>query len=110
MDSSQKLPPRLFDPALDALAKGQDIDCFAYASATWMVYVCKTLQTAGQKGLNDPRADEIATAIRHARQTPQGIADALCALPGFMPDALRDNPVWQETLVRHLTDLFAAYL
>ncbi len=95
-DGTEKLPPRIFAPALDAIAKGQNIDPFAFAAAAWM-----TFATEKQDTLQDPRADDIRAALAN-ETTAEGISNALHALSGFVPSDLQNHAPWRAAVAAHL--------
>lgn len=101
MDGTQKLPQRIFAPALDTLRAGGDLRPFAFATAAWMRHATGAHHDCTPYAVRDPRADEIATALA-TTTTADGIARALSTLPGFMPDALRDAPHWQAMITERL--------
>ena len=110
MDGSQKLPQRLFSPALAALALGQSPEAFAFATALWLAYVQRE-RRAG-KTLNDPRGAEIYAALAPAAATPAAMIAAINTLPNLVPQQLAQNALWQmalqERLGRLLQDPLAA--
>jgi fructuronate reductase len=93
MDGTQKLPQRIFAPALDALARGQSPEPFALATAAWMRHVTGAAGDRAPYAVRDGRADDIAKALAGA-STAAEIAAALHALPGFAPRALAEDPAW----------------
>lgn len=95
-DGTEKLPPRIFAPALDAIAQGQDIDPFAFAAAAWMMFA-----TEKQDTLQDPRADDIRAALAQ-ETTAEGISTALHALSGFVPNDLQAHAPWRNAVAAHL--------
>jgi len=95
-DSSQKLPPRILEPAVQALARGGTADRMARATAAWMRHA------ATVRPLPDPRAAEIEAALTPRPATPRALAEALMALPGLFPRGLRDDGGWRARVVAHL--------
>lgn len=93
MDGTEKLPQRIFAPALDALARGQDLRPFAFATAAWMRHASGATHDCAPYALRDPRAAEIAAALV-GRSTAGDIAGALMALQGWMPAALTRSAAW----------------
>lgn len=102
MDGSQKLPQRIFAPALDALAAGSDADAFAAATAQWLAYLLR----AGEP-VDDPRAAELAAAAAESRATGSGSAPFF-DLPGLFPPGLAAAPDWRARLDAHLSTLATA--
>jgi fructuronate reductase len=100
MDGTQKLPQRIFAPALEALTRGQSLDPFAFATAAWMRHATGRAAARPYK-VEDARAAEIAAALRGV-VAPPDIAAALHALPGFAPAALVANASWTGAVSRWL--------
>jgi fructuronate reductase len=95
MDGSEKLPHRIFAPALETLEKGLDVRPFAFAVAAWMRYCIGRLDDGTRFALRDPREEEIARLLSGA-VAPSDVVDALHALPNFFPERLRADPVWRR--------------
>ncbi|MDF2619796.1 MAG: mannitol dehydrogenase family protein [Xanthobacteraceae bacterium] len=96
MDGTQKLPQRIFAPAVEALARGGDADAFAYVTALWLAYVRR------MGPVDDPRAAELATAASLAGSAP------FFALPGLFPRELLSANGWRQRVEAHLATLDAA--
>ena len=87
MDGSQKLPQRIFAPALIALEDSRDIRTFTFATAAWMRYALGHKDDGTTYALRDPMADEIEAAVA-GLSNPDDIYNALSALPGLLPTEL----------------------
>lgn len=97
MDGTQKLPQRIFSPALDALARGDDVAPFAFATAAWMRYV----RGHGDHALNDPREGELVAALANTpADNAAAVFSALAALPGFLPERLSHGAFAEATILR----------
>ncbi|HEX9858747.1 MAG TPA: mannitol dehydrogenase family protein, partial [Paracoccaceae bacterium] len=96
-DGTEKLPQRIFAPALDALSANQNLRPFAFATASWMRHATRATTDCDAYDLRDPRADEIAARLT-GTTIPAAIVAALSSLPGFMPEALRSNPLWTRAI------------
>jgi len=97
MDGTQKLPQRIFAPALEALARGNDVAPFAFATAAWMRYVLDR----GDHPLNDPREKELAATLADTpREDAAAIFSALAALPDFLPEGLSHGAFAEATILR----------
>lgn len=99
MDGTEKLPQRIFSPAVEALASGGDIDPFAFATAAWMRYCLGRSEAGESHDLNDPREQDLRDAIKPGA-APQEICDALMHLPGLFPDTLRTGPFREAVIAR----------
>jgi fructuronate reductase len=97
MDGTEKLPQRIFAPALESLESGLDIRPFAFAVAAWMRYCLGRLDNGTRFALRDPREEEIARLLSSA-VTTSNVADALHALPSFFPERLRMDPIWRHAV------------
>ena len=104
MDGTEKLPQRIFQPALHALRHGQDLRPFAFATAAWMRYCLGRRDNGEAYALRDPRETQIGTALAAVNDAP-GIAGALFALPGFAPDELASDKDWMNTIAAILEEM-----
>ncbi|NLR99858.1 mannitol dehydrogenase family protein [Rhizobium sp. P38BS-XIX] len=98
MDGTQKLPQRIFSPALDTLAADGEIGSFAYVTALWLSFVSR------QDSLNDPRAPELLEAALKARTVSDPLQSFL-DVPGLFPDALANNPFWKKALCEQMATI-----
>jgi fructuronate reductase len=94
MDGTEKLPQRIFAPALETLDNGLDVRPFAFAVAAWMRYCMGRLDDGTRFPLRDPREDEIGRLLSGV-VTSSDVVDALHALPNLFPERLRTNPDWR---------------
>jgi len=85
MDGSQKMPQRIFDPAIDALDRGQDTEPFAFATAAWLRYLGGRHDDGRPYALRDPRETEFGAL---ADLCAQDTVDAVFALPDLVPRPL----------------------
>jgi fructuronate reductase len=115
MDGTQKLPQRIFAPAIDALKANQRLDSFALATAAWMQYCYvgvtgNTKNSDGPFSLRDPREDEIKIALSGARANAHDIFARLIGLPDFLPEELLNSDIWQDLVKANLSHLLAGEL
>ncbi|MBV2142988.1 mannitol dehydrogenase family protein [Falsochrobactrum sp. TDYN1] len=106
MDGTEKMPQRIFAPALDTLEKGGDTTPFAFAAAAWMRYGLGYNDIGKTYPLNDPRANEISAALSHL-STADAIFSAYAGLPGLLPSVLKGGLFAQQVkacLQRMLSD------
>jgi len=85
VDGSQKMPQRIFDPAIDALDRGHDTEPFAFATAAWLRYLGGRHDDGRPYALCDPREDDFAAL---ADLCAQDTVDAVFALPDLVPRPL----------------------
>lgn len=96
MDGTEKLPQRIFQPALVALEHGQDLRPFAFATAAWMRYAMGVTDEGQPYALRDPREAEIRAVLNPVRREGAAVSQALLELPSFTPGPLRDAPEWRR--------------
>lgn len=107
MDGTQKLPQRLLQPAMEALARGENAETFAIAVAGWMRYAMGIDREGRAYELRDPRAGEIAAALGATDASAGSVSQALFSLQGLFPAALTDNTQWTARVERALGDLLS---
>ncbi|MBE2275169.1 MAG: mannitol dehydrogenase family protein [Rhodobacteraceae bacterium] len=116
MDGTQKLGPRVFEPAVAALAGGRDLASFAWIAAAWMRHCLGVADDGAAYDLNDPRRGEIAAATARARaaapaEDHTALATALerqlSALPGLVPAELAASADWRNRLRDALAGMLA---
>lgn len=104
MDGTEKLPQRIFQPALHALDHGQDTRPFAFATAAWMRYCLGRKDDGETYALRDPREEQIGATLAAAGDA-RGIVQALHTLPGLAPPALASNARWMEDVTAILATM-----
>ncbi|MCI4665783.1 MAG: mannitol dehydrogenase family protein [Neomegalonema sp.] len=95
MDGSQKMPQRIFAPALIALERGQPLAPYAFASAAWLAYLTGKRADGTAFELRDPREAELSRLPAEAHDR----VDALFALPNLVPSALAAAPEFRSGVV-----------
>jgi fructuronate reductase len=101
MDGSQKMPQRVFAPALDAARSGSNLDAFALATALWARYLDGKTDEGTVYPLRDPREAELSALPQDAENR----LDALFALPDLVPNELARHDGFHNTSVRALKDI-----
>lgn len=99
MDGSQKMPQRIFAPALEAQRRGQPLAPFAFAAAAWLRYTLGRDEAGAPYALRDPREDELATVSTDAAEI---LAHAE-ALSGLIPPPLTADPTWRAEVIERLS-------
>lgn len=107
MDGTQKLPQRIFAPAIDCVNNGFPVDSFALATASWVRYCLGKMPDGTQYELRDPRADEISQAILGADNNTEMMFLNLSRLSNFMPSELSNNVLFSEKTIKYLDLLIA---
>jgi fructuronate reductase len=100
-DGSEKMPQRIFAPALDALRADQPLRPFAFATALW-IWFCRDDDSQSCQ-LNDPRAQHLKKAARQA--TPHMIFAEFEKIAGMLPKELASSSVWRAEVLSVLTEL-----
>lgn len=104
MDGSQKLPQRLLATIADRRAAGQDVDALALGMAAWIRWQAGISDAGIAHVVDDPLADSIAALLAEATDAA-GRVTAILAYDAIMPAALRDDAVFADQLIAHLTSL-----
>jgi len=104
MDGTQKLPQRIFQPAITALQKGQPVAPFAFATAAWMRYCLGHSDENSSYELRDPRQAQIADGLR-GTNSPEEIVTFLFGLDGFLPGELGMNQDWVSSVTFKLATM-----
>lgn len=102
MDGTEKLPQRIFNPALLALQRGHDLRPFAFATAAWMRYALGRTDAGAPYPLRDPREDAIRSALAAVPAEAAAISASLLALPGLVPSQLCAAPTWRQAVTDSL--------
>ncbi len=97
MDGTEKLPQRIFAPAVEIARRDGNLRPFAFATAAWMRHVTRSTLDCPPYELRDPRAVEISDRLERI-QGAAAIVEALCALPQLMPEELTANRLWRAML------------
>lgn len=106
MDGSEKMPQRIFAPALVALRKGQPPNAFAFATAAWMRYTLGVSEQGEAYDLRDPKAAELAPPPDRS-ETAAEIHDRITGIPGLVPDGFADSDTWRQSVVSRLERILA---
>lgn len=88
IDGTERMPRRIFAPALDPVRAGRDVGAFAFATAAWMRRATGRRDDGSAHPLRDPRGAEVE-ARRAGAGSAEAIRATLSALPGPMSDELR---------------------
>ena len=104
MDGSQKLPQRLFAPALDRLAAGRGAPRIALGVAAWLWFLRGRADDGTALMLNDPQADRLRAAAAVAPDAT-ALRDAIFAMADIVPPALAGNEVFRRDVLAALESL-----
>ncbi|MCA3549147.1 mannitol dehydrogenase family protein [Phenylobacterium sp.] len=97
-DGSQKLPPRIFAPAAEAILQGKTADAFALVTAVWIRFLQGRDDTGGPIAPDDPLAQALMLA---ASSDVAAVAQAL-GLSDRLPFSSGD---WRGQVSGHLASL-----
>lgn len=95
-DGTQKLPQRIFQPAIQALHKGNEIRPFAFAAAMWMRFCLQQHDDGTGYELRDPRAVEITEAVNGMGRDASMLSDVFHSMRDLIPQELCLNDGWRE--------------
>ena len=104
MDGSEKMPQRIFAPALDAVRIGLNVRSFAFATAVWIRYCLGVTEGGEAYSLRDPREGEIAAALA-GMESPEATVRAVFGLPRLVPAALSEA----KSFSCSVTDIFSRF-
>lgn len=102
-DGSQKLPQRIFEPALVAAKRSMPTRPFAFATALWMHYCGGTHANGQPYPINDPIAATVQAAANQA--SVEAIVSEFSAVAALIPSELAQNKNWNDELVSILSAL-----
>ena len=101
MDGSQKLPQRLFAPALDRLTAGQATPRIALGVAAWLRYLQGHADDGAALMLSDPHALHLRAAATAATAAME-LRNAIFAMPDIVPLALARNETFGRDVLAAL--------
>jgi fructuronate reductase len=105
MDGSQKLPQRLFAPALDRLSTGRSARRIALGVAAWLRFLQGRAENGETLRVADPLADRLTAAASSARDQAS-LVDAILAMQDIVPPVLAAADNFRadvRTALDHLT-------
>jgi fructuronate reductase len=102
MDGSQKMPQRIFEPALVSLDRGADADAFAFAVACWTRYLSGVLDSSEGYDLRDPREAEFAGVFQECEQDAEAIVHKILALSDLAPARLAQNAGFCKAVTKYV--------
>lgn len=106
MDGSQKMPQRIFEPAMEALERDMPVDSFVFATAAWMRYLLGVTEENSRYDLRDPKGPSISRAI--AGQTDaRSIIEALGSVEGLLPGRLFSHRMFVDAVAQTLDEILA---
>jgi len=104
MDGSQKLPMRIFAPALDLIARGQPAPCMALVTAAWLRFLQQRDDNGSPLTVDDPNKVKLLQAAR-TTDTPLSLVRQIFAISDIVPTALAASDVFERQVLDALTAL-----
>lgn len=105
MDGTEKLPQRIFAPALDTLENGCALRPFAFATAMWMRYCLGVTDGGVTYALRDPREAEIIRVLQGIPRDGELISTALHEQIALVPKALVGSSAWRDCVAEILNGI-----
>ncbi len=106
MDGSQKLPQRLFAPALDRIAAGRSTRRIALGVAAWLRFLKGRSDSGETLRIDDPLAERLTTAAAGALDS-RALTDAVFAMRDIVPPDLAAALRFRDDVVAALDQLAA---
>lgn len=95
MDGSQKMPQRIFEPALFAIENGLAVDTYVFATAAWMRYLDGRTERGVSYDIREPREKDFSAITRD--QSSQSV-DRIFAMPDLVPARLAANEFFKSNV------------
>lgn len=105
-DGTQKLPQRIFQPAVEALDANKSIRPFAFATAMWMRFSLQRHDNGTTYELHDPRSQEIARVVKDIGPDGAQLSSVMHELPELIPRELAESTHWRECISEILDTAF----
>jgi fructuronate reductase len=104
VDGSQKLPQRLFAPALDRIAAGRRARRIALGIAAWLRFLRGEADNGTALALDDPKSERLRAAARAAGD-PRALRDAIFAMSDIVPPELAASASFNNDVLAALSEL-----
>ncbi|MDR6772387.1 mannitol dehydrogenase family protein [Azospirillum sp. BE72] len=104
-DGSQKLPPRLLEPARELFAAGKVPAVIPLAVAAWMRFLLEKDEAGNAYAVADPMAAALTRIARVHAGDPGALAAALFAVEDIFAPELVAEAAFRDAVVRHLDSL-----
>ena len=102
MDGSQKLPPRLIEPALERLAAGGEARCVAFVTAAWMRFLSGRNDAGATFTVSDPLAARLLPIAASCGDDAGALVDALFAISEIFVPAIAAHAVFKTAVTENL--------
>ncbi|MFP5515219.1 MAG: mannitol dehydrogenase family protein [Alphaproteobacteria bacterium] len=104
-DGSQKLPPRLLEPARELFAAGKVPAAIPLAVAAWMRFLLEKDEAGNAYAVADPMAAALTRIARLHADDAGALASALFAIEDIFAPELVAEAGFRDAVVRHLDSL-----
>lgn len=104
-DGSQKLGPRLLEPAAERIADGHEVKVVPLTVAAWMAFLLESDGKGRTWKVADPMADRLTTLARENANDAEKLAGALLAVTEIFPTEVAENPAFRTAVVEYLNSL-----
>jgi fructuronate reductase len=104
-DGSQKLGPRLLEPALERIQKGANAQVIPLTVAAWMRFLLGKDDNGQTYTVSDPMADRLTKLARDNSATAGTLCKALLAVRDIFPAELVADASFTSSVERHLSSL-----
>jgi fructuronate reductase len=104
-DGSEKVPQRIFAPAVDAINANHSVRSFAFATAVWIRFCRLDKNQENYHEIVDPRAEQLKAAAQ--RDDPDQILSGFEEIPGLFPKELILSITWRREVLSLLEEMIA---
>ncbi len=104
MDGSQKLPQRLFAPALARVTARRAAPRIALGVAAWLRFLQGRSDDGTALQVDDPKADTLTRAVRAAPDAP-ALCNAIFAMCDVVPSALAESDSFRNEVLTALDQI-----
>jgi fructuronate reductase len=104
-DGSQKLGPRLLDPALERVKAGAAPQVIPLTVAAWMRFLLGKDDNGTVYAVSDPMADRLTKLAGENSGSAAALSKALFAVTDIFPPELVANAAFRSSVERHLDSL-----
>ena len=104
-DGSQKLGPRLLEPAAEIIAAGRKVRVVPLTVAAWMAFLMESDGKGRTWEVADPMADRLTAIARSNADSPDKLVEALFAIGEIFPESVSGDAAFRIAVVEHLGSL-----
>lgn len=104
-DGSQKLGPRLLEPAAERIVDGHGVNVVPLTVAAWMAFLLESDGKGRTWKVADPMADRLTAIARENGNNAEKLAGALLAIGEIFPARVAENPAFRAAVIKHLENL-----